>query len=496
MSKRKRQARRARPACRPPTSSPSATWASAPVLEARHLGIDFGGLTAVDDFNLTIGRTEIAGLIGPNGAGKTTIFNLLTNVYQPTRGTVLSTARTPPARPPFRSTSMGIARTFQNIRLFRQPVGGGQRADRPAQPCSTACWPACFRLPSYLEAGARPTTRRWNCCPSSTCGVGGRQGRQPALRRPAAPGDRARAGHRPQGAAAGRARGRHEPRRDRGAHGEHPQHPRQFQIAILLIEHDMSLVMGICEGIGVLNYGQHHRQGHARGDSERIPRSSRPIWASRGELTWRTPCSQFVTHARLLRGHQRRARASPSRSSEGEIVTLIGANGAGKSTTLNTVAGLHQARHRLHQPSRAEIVGVPSHKVVALGMALCPEGRRVFSQMSVAREPGHGRLHPLRRREPPALERRLRALPPPEGAQGQVAGTLSGGEQQMLAMGRALMSKPDLLMLDEPSMGLAPILVEQIFDIIKELNAAGHHHPAGRAERQHGALHCRPRLRA
>ena len=159
--------------------------------------------------------------------------------------------------------------------------------------------------------------------------------------------------------------------------------------------------------------------------------------------------------------------------SEGEIVTLIGANGAGKSTTLNTISGLLKPRSGSVSFEDHNIVGVPAHKIVSHGMALCPEGRRVFLQMTVQEnlEMG-GYTRPAAEIENsladvyerfPRLKERYR----------QTAGTLSGGEQQMLAMGRALMSKPKLLMLDEPSMGLAPILVEQIFDIIKELHKAG-----------------------
>jgi len=158
---------------------------------------------------------------------------------------------------------------------------------------------------------------------------------------------------------------------------------------------------------------------------------------------------------------------------EGEIVTLIGANGAGKTTTLQTVSGLIHPRSGSIVFNGKELRGIPAHKLVAEGLAQVPEGRRVFQQMTVEENLQMGAytqptgsieasMQDVYQRFPRLLERKK-----------QIAGTLSGGEQQMLAMGRALMSKPKLLMLDEPSMGLAPILVEQIFDIIKELHAAG-----------------------
>lgn len=158
---------------------------------------------------------------------------------------------------------------------------------------------------------------------------------------------------------------------------------------------------------------------------------------------------------------------------QGEIVTLIGANGAGKSTTLNTVAGLIRPDSGSIEFKGQSIVGVKSHKVVERGMALCPEGRRVFAQMSVSENLDMGGYTRSDAENRETLQRVYERFPRLKERMGQMAGTLSGGEQQMLAMGRALMSKPDLLMLDEPSMGLAPILVQEIFDIIKELNAAG-----------------------
>ena len=158
---------------------------------------------------------------------------------------------------------------------------------------------------------------------------------------------------------------------------------------------------------------------------------------------------------------------------EGEIVTLIGANGAGKSTTLNTVSGLLKPRSGMITFEGRGIVGIGASKIVGLGMALCPEGRRVFQQMTVRENLEMGGFSRPNDEIPGALENVFQRFPRLKEREKQVAGTLSGGEQQMLAMGRALMSKPQLLMLDEPSMGLAPILVEQIFDIIKELHAAG-----------------------
>jgi len=158
---------------------------------------------------------------------------------------------------------------------------------------------------------------------------------------------------------------------------------------------------------------------------------------------------------------------------EGEIVTLIGANGAGKSTTLNTVGGLLKPREGSVEFEGKSIIGVAPHKVVNEGMALCPEGRRVFAQLSVRENLEMGAYTRPASEIPESLEIVYEYFPRLKERETQMAGTLSGGEQQMLAMGRALMSKPRLMMLDEPSMGLAPILVDQIFEIIETLNKAG-----------------------
>ena len=158
---------------------------------------------------------------------------------------------------------------------------------------------------------------------------------------------------------------------------------------------------------------------------------------------------------------------------EGEIVTLIGANGAGKSTVLNTVSGLLHPRIGSVSFEGKDLKGVPAHKVVQHGLAQVPEGRRVFLQMTVEENLEMGAFTQPNSTIEPGLTDVYERFPRLKERRKQVAGTLSGGEQQMLAMGRALMSRPKLLMLDEPSMGLAPILVDQIFAIIKELHAAG-----------------------
>ena len=228
-----------------------------PILDIHHLGIDFGGLHAVDDFTLVVGRTEIAGLIGPNGAGKTTVFNLLTNVYQPTRGVILLDGVDTKGKSTYQINRMGVARTFQNIRLFKDlSVEDNVKVGLHNSTCYTL-GSALLRLPGYWKAERRAHERALELL--SIFDMQDMAGQK--------------AGSLPYGAQRRleivRALAT-EPKLlllDEPAAGMNPSETAElmanicrirdmFHIAIMLIEHDMSLVMGICEGIAVLNYGK------------------------------------------------------------------------------------------------------------------------------------------------------------------------------------------------------------------------------------------------
>ena len=157
----------------------------------------------------------------------------------------------------------------------------------------------------------------------------------------------------------------------------------------------------------------------------------------------------------------------------GEIVTLIGANGAGKSTTLNAISGLLRPRSGKITYAGRDLTSVPPYEVVKLGLSQSPEGRRIFPRMSIKENLEMGAFSRPRANLGDDFARVYELFPILQERSSQAGGTLSGGEQQMLAMGRALMARPKLMMLDEPSMGLAPIMVEKIFDVIKEINAQG-----------------------
>ena len=159
---------------------------------------------------------------------------------------------------------------------------------------------------------------------------------------------------------------------------------------------------------------------------------------------------------------------------QGEIVALIGANGAGKTTILQTITGLIQPKGGSIDFEGADLLKTPAHKIVSLGMANVPEGRRIFQELTVLENLRLGAFTRKDKKEiADSLDMVYSRFPRLKERRTQIAGTLSGGEQQMLAMGRALMSRPKIILMDEPSMGLSPLLVSEVFDIIREVNAAG-----------------------
>ena len=240
-----------------PNLIPERDLGQIPVLQAQHLGIDFGGLTAVDDFNIAMGRTEISGLIGPNGAGKTTIFNLLTNVYRPTRGTVLLDGYDTAGKSVTEVNHMGIARTFQNIRLFSQMTVEENVLVGFGHSMKSNLLTDVFRLPGHWRQEAEFHDKALELLDIFD------------MRKYAD----AKAGNLPYGAQRrleilrALATGPKVLLPDEPAAGMNPAETEElmenirrirdeFRIAILLIEHDMGLVMGVCEVVGVLDYGR------------------------------------------------------------------------------------------------------------------------------------------------------------------------------------------------------------------------------------------------
>ena len=247
----------------------------------------------------------------------------------------------------------------------------------------------------------------------------------------------------------------------------------RFGVAILLIEHDMGLVMDICEQITVLDHGVII----AHGPPKAIQNDPKVITAYLGGEAkvslslcrcWKSKICVFFTA-------RSRPCAASLRVEEGEVVTLIGANGAGKSTTLRTISGLIEPKRGYDPIQRARrFRGLAPHRIVKSGLVQVPEGREIFANLTVDE---NLQLAAFLRKDKAAIradrERALELFPRVRERLRQQAGTLSGGEQQMLAIARALVARPKLLMLDEPSLGLAPQLVRSIFQVIREINREG-----------------------
>ena len=469
------------------------------IIEVANVTLSFGGVTSLSDVTLNQRRGEILSVIGPNGAGKTSLFNCITGVYKPQQGWIAFHGAgghhtMVVGRKPHQVNQAGIARTFQASRLFNalttfENVKVGVESRQHTGPIG-----AMLRLPR-----ARREEHESDQAVLELLDFVGLRQRANDLASSLPYGDRRRLeiaralGTRPQLLLL-----------DEPAAGTNPSEKlalvqvirrvnTDLGVSVLLIEHDMGLVMSIAERIIVLNFGKiiaagspaqvqrdptvveaylgtsrRSKVGKALGDGapKTVAPSCRP-----SNKRFEVPLLE-LSDVDVRYGAIPALRSVDLHVEQGEIVALLGANGAGKTTTLRTISGLvHPYRGVIRFAGQA-ISLLPPHEVVGLGIGHVPEGRRIFPRLTVMENLEMGAY--LRRGKLtddlarvfalfPILEKRVR----------QDGGTLSGGEQQMLAIGRALMSRPRLLLLDEPSMGLAPLIVEAIFDIIEQIRSSG-----------------------
>ncbi|MDD5704563.1 MAG: ATP-binding cassette domain-containing protein [Kiritimatiellae bacterium] len=419
----------------------------------------FGGLIALSGVSFRIETGEIKGVIGPNGAGKTTLFNIVSGRLRPTRGSVWLEQRAIERLRPCAIARLGLARTFQNVSLFdhmtaRENVMTGLHLHGRAGLLASAMrWPRQIRE----ERDLRRRADEWldfagleDAADTPVAALPFGRRRMVELARALAQAPRLLLLDEPASGL-----NNSESRELAGT----IRRIRDLGVTILLVEHDMSLVMDVCDSLLVLNFGAPIAEGPRRRYA-RIPRCCRSI-------SERSPVMLSVRNLRCGYGRLEVLKGISFHAAQGEIVALVGANGAGKTTLLRTLAGLLPPWDgEVYVQGRA-IAREPAWRGIFNGMTLVPEGRMVFADMSVMDNLLVGGYRNPDRRT--VIRELLARFPRLGERQHQPAGTLSGGEQQMLAIARALAGRPRLLLLDEPSMGLAPLIVREMFEMLRDL---------------------------
>ena len=459
--------------------------AAAPVLlELRGVSMAFGGLSVIDGLDLDVREGEIVSVIGPNGAGKTTLFNLVTGIYEPTAGDILFEGQSIVGLEPHQITQRGIARTFQTLRLFlnmsvRENVMAAAYGHTKA-----GVFRAMLRTPGQRREereirelaeqrlaffGDRLMGYRWDQ-PAYSLSYANR--RRLEIARATATNPRLLL-------------------LDEPAAGMNPVETHEITeliaklrteggYTILVIEHDMHVVEGhLGPGDRARPRGQDRggvvRRGRDRSPSDRgVSRDqgrgaevSEPATKPREPLLRLSGINTYYGLIHILQDVEIEVGA-------GELVSLLGGNASGKSTTLKTILGIVRPHTGTVTFDGEDVTGRSTSHRIGRGMAIVPENRRLFGPMTVLENLELGAyLNRDGKGRKEDFERVYSLFPLVYERRSQLAGTLSGGEQQMVAMGRALMSHPKLLLMDEPSMGLAPILVERSFEIIQQVHESG-----------------------
>ena len=441
----------------------------------------FGGVKALDGISMQVRAGQVHGLIGPNGSGKSTLVNVISGLYAPGEGTMRLGGAALPKGSLFRASTAGIARTFQNLQLFSELT-----ALENVMVALARAYPK--PLPLVLLGLARNEEKKAQADALALLELVG-----------LADEARTKAKDLPYGAQRfleiARALAR-KPKLlilDEPAAGlAHPdvlvltgivRNIRERGITTILIEHHMSVVNEVCDFVTVLDEGKVIAQG-SPDDVKRDPRVIGAYLGDNRESVYAPGkpgenVTLRVEHLHAGYGASRVLHGISFEVKAGSVVALIGANGAGKTTVMRAVSGMLTPTMGRILLDGHEVQRLPASRIARMGLAHSPEGRRVFAPMSVednlllgayARLP---KVFGYSGQARDGLERVYTLFPLIKERRTQPAGTLSGGEQQMLAIGRALMSNPRIILLDEPSMGLAPVIVQEVFDTLGALKQEG-----------------------